>query len=272
MMKILKKSTQIIAILLILFFLSFLLLGCKPKMHEEGYFTYYYHHSTDDIIISELTELGRQQKVLVIPEEINGTKVTALSKWTFTMWDAGLVWESENLEKIFFQTSRLSVGGNTFDDCINLKRVILLDYDPSITIIGGGVRYAVRGDCYIQKSNYDYVEDARVNKNDYYDIKPANITYYYNYIANDSVWYWIDDVDYGEKIEYIPEDPSREEYEFGGWYKEAECINKWDFETDTLPEEQLEEVEVEATLHEEAYTEIRQVYQETKLYAKWIKE
>ena len=75
-----------------------------------------------------------------------------------------------------------------------------------------------------------------------------------------------------EKIEYIPEDPSREEYEFGGWYKEAECINKWDFDKDTLPEEQLEEVEVEATLHEEAYTEMRQVYQETKLYAKWIKE
>jgi hypothetical protein len=39
-----------------------------------------------------------------------------------------------------------------------------------------------------------------------------------------------------------------------------------------LPEEQLEEVEVEATLHEEAYTEMRQVYQETKLYAKWIKK
>ncbi|QNU65951.1 InlB B-repeat-containing protein [Ruminiclostridium herbifermentans] len=40
-------------------------------------------------------------------------------------------------------------------------------------------------------------------------------------------------VDYGSKITQ-PENPIKAGFEFGGWYKEAECINEWDFETDTV--------------------------------------
>ena len=46
--------------------------------------------------------------------------------------------------------------------------------------------------------------------------------------------------------------PKKEGYIFDGWYKEKECINKWDFEIDTVKlEENIEEI---------------------KLYAKWIEE
>ena len=71
----------------------------------------------------------------------------------------------------------------------------------------------------------------------------------------------IDDYDYGSKIEFIPPEPIREGYIFGGWFKEQECINKWDFETDVLPEERTE-------INEDGEEEV--VYQETKLYAKWL--
>ena len=54
-------------------------------------------------------------------------------------------------------------------------------------------------------------------------------------------------------------EPQREGYTFGGWYKEPECVNKWDFETDKLPE---------ATYDEEGYITD---FVETKLYAAWIK-
>ncbi len=64
---------------------------------------------------------------------------------------------------------------------------------------------------------------------------------------------------YTSKIEIIPPAPERDGYTFGGWYKETECINEWDFETDTLPQMQLDENE-----------EI--IFQETALYAKWNKE
>ncbi len=49
----------------------------------------------------------------------------------------------------------------------------------------------------------------------------------------------------------------RDGYAFDGWYKEPECMNRWDFDADTLPE-------VKYTDDEE------EIYQETKLYAKWI--
>lgn len=47
---------------------------------------------------------------------------------------------------------------------------------------------------------------------------------------------------------------------FGGWYKEPACINEWDFEEDTLPEERME-------VNEDGEEEV--VYQETELYVKW---
>jgi len=40
-------------------------------------------------------------------------------------------------------------------------------------------------------------------------------------------------VEYGSKVEQ-PEEPVKEGYTFAGWYKEPECINAWDFETDVV--------------------------------------
>ena len=70
----------------------------------------------------------------------------------------------------------------------------------------------------------------------------------------------MDDCEYGSKIEYVPEDPAREGYTFGGWYKDPECINAWNFEMDTLPAEKTE-------INENGEEE--EIYQETRLYAKW---
>ncbi len=43
------------------------------------------------------------------------------------------------------------------------------------------------------------------------------------------------DVASGGKITK-PSDPTDQDYTFAGWYKEAECINAWNFETDTVTE------------------------------------
>lgn len=82
-------------------------------------------------------------------------------------------------------------------------------------------------------------------------------------------YYWIDDYEYGTKILYKPDDPEREGYTFGGCYKESECINKWDFDNDTLPEYDGNLEEYQNSLkNNDYYTDS---YQETRLYAKWIK-
>ena len=103
---------------------------------------------------------------------------------------------------------------------------------------------------YLENTNY---------ANWFIKICKANTSYMFNYenSPNDD-YFFIRDYEYGKKIETVPYDPIREGYTFDGWYKEPECINAWNFETDTLPE----------TLYNENNEE---VYQETKLYAKWIK-
>lgn len=76
----------------------------------------------------------------------------------------------------------------------------------------------------------------------------ANVSYYLNYDENN--YYYIDYYENGEKILYIPPEPQRTGYSFGGWFKESDCVNQWNFDTDTV--------------------QITEEKQEVRLYAKWI--
>jgi hypothetical protein len=81
----------------------------------------------------------------------------------------------------------------------------------------------------------------------------ANVVYY----LDENTVYYIDYYDEG-KITYFPEEPIKYGYKFMGWYKEPECINKWDYENDILPE-----------IFEEG---IGRSFKVTRLYAKWVEE
>ncbi|MFA6867507.1 MAG: hypothetical protein WCR54_08365 [Clostridia bacterium] len=110
-------------------------------MREEGNFTYWIYKDNDGtkhINIAELTELGKQQKVLVIPKEIDGIKVQALHKWELSMQSSGLVWKSENLERVFFLLSEINVDQRIFSQCSKLKKIIGITYDIT-DIYGGGL-------------------------------------------------------------------------------------------------------------------------------------
>ena len=50
--------------------------------------------------------------------------------------------------------------------------------------------------------------------------------------------------------------PTRIGYTFMGWYKEPECINKWDFDNDIVPSKEYDE-------------NGQYILKEIKLYAKW---
>ena len=118
---------------------------------------------------------------------------------------------------------------------------------------------------YITEKKSDYsnfkISDFNATYNNFHT-KPANVSYNYNFNgAENDGYYWIDDYDYGSKIEFIPPEPKRKGYTFGGWYKEPECKNKWNFETDVLPEKRTE-------TNEDGKEEV--IYQETRLYAKWL--
>ena len=88
----------------------------------------------------------------------------------------------------------------------------------------------------------------------------ANTVFCFNYenSPNDGVFF-VDNSDYGTTIKDTPYYPLREGFAFTGWYKETKCLNKWDFDNDTLP---IVEYDESGNVTE---------YIETKLYAGWQK-
>ena len=91
------------------------------------------------------------------------------------------------------------------------------------------------------------------------NVLPANISYLFNYEENPNEGYFfVDLLEESGKITKPPYDPKRDGYKFAGWYKEAECLNVWDFENDI----------VKINFDEEG----NRIYEEICLYAKWEKK
>ena len=85
-----------------------------------------------------------------------------------------------------------------------------------------------------------------------YKLEKANVAYYI-----DEEIYFIDDCD-GTIVNVIPPVPYKEGYEFVGWYKDINGIDKWDFENDTISKKEYDE-------------EGNYIFNETKIYSKWKK-
>ena len=101
---------------------------------------------------------------------------------------------------------------------------------------------------YVPAEKYELFEDVLSKRYFRGSLLKANVSYYLNYAENN--YYYIDYYENGEKVVYIPPAPQREEYSFGGWFKESDCINEWDFSVDTV--------------------QLTEEVQEVKLYAKWV--
>ncbi len=97
---------------------------------------------------------------------------------------------------------------------------------------------------YVPMDKYDDFLDCSKKTDETY-IYSANVVYDLNY--DDEETYYIDYYDENSLIECIPPEPSREGYEFVGWYKEEACNTLWDFSSDTIINEK----------------------EELRLYAKW---
>ena len=103
---------------------------------------------------------------------------------------------------------------------------------------------------YVPAEKYDLFKNVLSEQYFSGSLLKANVSYHLNYDENN--YYYIDYYENGEKISYVPPTPQRDGYTFGGWFKEADCINQWIFDTDTV--------------------QISEETQEMKLFAKWIAE
>ena len=225
--------------------------GCNPnyrKKFESGDFICIkWGIEKPFIAITDLSEQGKQKRVLIIPEEVNGLKVRSV--WDPTRW-AGTEWKSEGLEKVYLPWD-LNVDLATFRLYFNLSIFIIEFRDLENFVFSS----------FFRDTNNLYVHH-QIHKEFFkleWGVNPANVTYYYNDGRTENYGcYWLDNVPYGSLLDVLPpENPVSKGKRFAGWFKEPECINAWDFETDTTPAEKLDE-------------DGNVIYQETALYAKWI--
>lgn len=204
--------------------------------------------SCDYVAILELTEVGKTKDVIIIPEEIDGRPVVQIGAVGFGYryeldFDMRKSSTSIYLPKTIVIDVTHSISGNDNPALpfkvylVDLDKYEYLNYGPIIHVSKELYRKCV--------SNNIIDEETGYAKGGGSTLKIANISF-----ISENETYFIANYDEGEKITYIPEDPVRTDYTFDGWYKEEECINKWNFENDIVAFDATEKI--------------------LKLYAKWI--
>ena len=90
----------------------------------------------------------------------------------------------------------------------------------------------------------------------HYSVEPSNVAYLFNYPdAPNRNYFLVDLVESTGRLRRPPYEPERDGYVFGGWYKDAECTELWDFNKDIV------EVSYDGNG--------TRIYEELWLYAKW---
>ncbi len=242
---------KIFAIIILLFF-CLSISGCKTKKDLKTYENFKYYLLDDIAYIYELSEDGKIKNTIILPSNIENYKTGLGVKFGIMIPDK-VILESSNLTSIYFNTDIIT---NTYSDnavyfsISNIENIKI--FLPNTNQLIENIE-SFGNDLYY--SNEFYKKNKVIVTN--FGGKIANVSYNYNY-EKEFETFFIDDID-GEKIKNIPPNPIREGYIFDGWYKEQECINKWDFNLDIVP--------LKIYNRDNEY-----YYQETILYAKWIIE
>lgn len=214
-----KKPITLFLIIILLVATMVSGFGCSRKKYlSTETFIYYVSQDRgeDVVIIKGLTEKGRLQKNIVIPEEIDGMRV-----YEYHGYDD----DAPNVKKIIVPYNITSINGGF----LGPGQLFVRNHPSELKILYVNCRYSKFVDCSEPWNNF--IADA-AEKNysfftnlKYYDF--ANMQYLFNYedAPNKGVFF-IDDLEVNEKLEIFPETPKRDGYIFTGWFAEPECINK----------------------------------------------
>ena len=280
-----KKKIISIIMSIIIAVGCFALTSCNWNREKtDGEFIYVYKNFSDIgkcYSITGSTEEGKKYKENVyVPTHFNGLPVyyTFTSSAGFTGAGMSTHTMQVNCKNLYFnyiQKYDFIFGGRA-------EYLFIPEATESMSRhIFTHVQFTTARIAYVGKLTYAYMKetalssqkaDSFVEANGYilshydygsrqYSIIAANTSYMFNYEDSpNNDYFFINNFESESLIENTPYDPIREGYTFGGWYKEPECIHKWNFATDKLPE---------AEYDENGYVVD---FVETKLYAKWIKE
>ena len=202
-------------------------------------------------------ERSINETTIIVPDNVNGNDLRLLGGKGF-MLTMQFYLECSKTERIYLPWSIFARGEFAqFDYSEKLRYVILCSNHSLVTdfepIKNKGSAYVI--------TNY-YYEKALGKGNSYLENQmrrhylPANIAFLFNHAGNPNEGYFfIDLIEESGKIMKPPYDPRREGFIFQGWYKDAECTERWDFETD----------EITIRFDEEG----NRIYEEIRLYADW---
>ena len=149
---------------------------------------------------------------------------------------------SDHLETIKIAGSVTSIGEYAFYDCGFLRKVEyagtdlqwdaidIKDNNPALSIAEIQYALAVEEEPAAEPA-------AQPDQQTEADIVQTQITYMVSFDTNGHA-FTVDPqiIAEGEKA-VLPDDPGEEGYGFGGWFREAECISEWNFDTDTVTED-----------------------------------
>ncbi len=221
--------------------LVFSLTSCLKinKTEKIGDFIYKHCYGENDFTNSKeyysvigLTEEGKEKTELIVPSNINDIPVVSIGQKN----GKNNRLKSEKLENLYLTEVLFFPEKDVFKECPNLQKVICLskNWDEEVKMYGEKAynQYRIINNTKQYFNIYFYLD---LQKNDYWNRKnlyrPGNVVYFLN--EQEDIYY----IDFCENItsDDLPKDPKRDGYKFMGWYKEKECINKWDIERDLLP-------------------------------------
>ena len=255
----------------LLSFLSFIMLtttyNCSGDVRKKLSQTmvkrgdFYGNIEDGNFYIYKLTDEAKKKKTIIVPEKIDDKIVSIGYPARLKVFMSGYRYyrieefKSDNLENLYFMTRTICnyKKGEEYrenerpifrlseEDFPNLKKIFIFDEKRSSNTVD-------------TKASYNSIKLYFANKTS----KKANVSYFLNYNnMNDSDnidhYYFIDNYDNGI-LKVMPPEPKRAGHIFLGWYKEKECIRKWDFENDIV------------------VSTIGNIKTEVRLYAKWIKK
>lgn len=284
--KVFRKIFEAFLIICLAGFVLFMVTSIGNCANDYFYGDFEYKIENKNIYITGLSGEGKEKKEILLISTISGKKVDYY-KTPYVIWgDRRISFVSDRLKKVYvpYDVADRIFNSCLFDHCSKMEKLIIntsiIDdalhfgvdrYYPSqvfdnyfadkvwedkITDNVGGSE-ELPEEAYTAKSRRDYDSEDL--------LLPANVSYYLNYenAANGGL-YFIDDYD-NEIISYKVTAPNRDGYEFGGWYKEPECVNEWNFKTDLVYKPLNEKGRYEADENGKL------IYSVTNLYAKWIK-
>lgn len=162
------RRSAVVAVMIVTAVMSVMLSGCRKKYQEVA--LYKYTENTDGTLtITELTDKGKTEYELTVPQELDGRKVSSIGDGAFR--------DDTFIKKVTIEDGVEYIGSNAFLSCYNLDEISI----PK-TVADIGTNAFTETSWYSKQLSVsrniiinDVLYEADDNKSDY-DIKDGIVT------------------------------------------------------------------------------------------------